>query len=782
MAFKKVFGRNELHEIVDIDAMKCIVKNWNKYEGLIVKNEENDYDYNPKLICQKYISNYKKAIPIKYNKSSKYPSKIGRWFCKGGIGIQSLPRIIRHTICKDLWLDLDFKNCHPVILETLCKKHGIKCEYLSYYISNRNTLLQEWSKTLEMSQEDVKTIFLSALNGNKTKYNITNWDVLLEEFNTIHKGISTLPEYSLIHEEVVSVNTKNIYAKSVNRILCQIENKCLETLYTNLNKRGLFNVVIDDVNYVCCALIFDGLQIPLNEMTKAFITEQNLTLMSSIIFNDTSFNLSITIKEFNEFLTLPDDYKNDIENEEDNFIENDVDAAQIIINKYGDFMTNCKNIRYIKNGDIWSSNTACIKSTLYNWIIKTSIKKVVGDKYVYYNRDKISINKCIDILLEIGFINNSEFITENLLKSKEYLPFINGVYSFRENKLLSYGDVPIQFFSQIDRNFPTHSTNSFNELMNRVIIPILPDEEERQYFFYCLARALAGKYEDKKWYVNRGSRNSGKGVVSKLLQNAFRVFVGIFNAGAFVSKKNENADDAKNLSWVVGKKDCRLIISNEVKEDVILNGVLIKSLSSGGDTILGRVNYQDEMEFLPQFMMMFMCNSLKGVEPADALENCEQFYCKSKFVKEEELIEGQPFLKLRNENIKELIERPDIVDAFTLYVLSHFKDSMTIPEIVKVSTDDMRRDMPLTLEQIILKCFRFSSNNKDRLFSEDIFTKISENGYLQSINPKDVASILIKCNIGTRTKNGLTNINKEKKSGYENIIYVGLNENENEDE
>jgi len=53
MSFKKVFQRNELHEVVNISVLKHIVKNWGKYESLIVKNNENDYDYNPKNICQK---------------------------------------------------------------------------------------------------------------------------------------------------------------------------------------------------------------------------------------------------------------------------------------------------------------------------------------------------------------------------------------------------------------------------------------------------------------------------------------------------------------------------------------------------------------------------------------------------------------------------------------------------------------------------------------------------------------------------------------------------------
>ena len=113
MSFKKVFKRNELHEVVNIAVLKEIVKNWDKYESRIVKNNDNDYDYNPKNICQKYLTLYNKTTTIQYSKSSKYPSKLGRWFCRKGIGIQSMPRVIRHTICEGLYIDLDFKKNSP---------------------------------------------------------------------------------------------------------------------------------------------------------------------------------------------------------------------------------------------------------------------------------------------------------------------------------------------------------------------------------------------------------------------------------------------------------------------------------------------------------------------------------------------------------------------------------------------------------------------------------------------------------------------------------------------
>ena len=61
--------------------------------------------------------------------------------------------------------------------------------------------------------------------------------------------------------------------------------------------------------------------------------------------------------------------------------------------------------------------------------------------------------------------------------------------------------------------------------MDKVIIPIYPDETERKYNAHIKSRALAGCYEDKKWYGYSGSRNSGKGTETGILRNAFGDFV-----------------------------------------------------------------------------------------------------------------------------------------------------------------------------------------------------------------------------------------------------------------
>ena len=179
------------------------------------------------------------------------------------------------------------------ILQSLCLKNKINCDYLTKCIDNRVNLLAEWGSILNYTKDEVKTILLCALNGNNTKYIIPEWDNILEEFKNIHKSIIALPAYETILKEVEDIERTNVNAKVVNRILCTIENDCLQSLYKTLDKKGLLNVVIDDCNYKVCSLIFDGLQIPLNSETENYCTTENFKILSSIIENETGFNLEI---------------------------------------------------------------------------------------------------------------------------------------------------------------------------------------------------------------------------------------------------------------------------------------------------------------------------------------------------------------------------------------------------------------------------------------------------------------------------------------------------------
>jgi len=452
----------------------------------------------------------------------------------------------------------------------------------------------------------------------------------------------------------------------------------------------------------------------------------------------------------------------------------DIGASEIVVNYYKESLIICKGILYVNDNDIWAYNEKQVNNLLIDMIGKLDIKFYGADrkrKY-QYNKSIKHIKDCIVCIKANKSIINDKFYDNMIKNNKFYLPFNDGIYSFKDKKLFKYNELPnIHFTYKINRNFPKFNKKDYKELMDRVIIPIYPNEDEKNYNAHIKARALAGCYEDKKWYGYSGSRNSGKGTETGILKNAFGDFVMEFNAKCLVLTKFVNPDSAKSLSWVVDKRNARIIISNEIDgdENTILNGAFIKTLASGGDTMEGRKNYQDEISFIPQFTMFLCYNKFYKVEPFDATENLEQFEYKSKFVERHELIEGVSFLKLKDDNIKDFIKEDRIIDAYTLYILNAFTDPrIKTPEVIKNSTEiNNGNNGSISVETFIIKNFKTTNDDKDRIHTETICDILNDNGY--KINIIETGKLMNRTGIGKYNK--YCNINKLRKSGYDYIKY-----------
>jgi len=168
---------------------------------------------------------------------------------------------------------------------------------------------------------------------------------------------------------------------------------------------------------------------------------------------------------------------------------------------------------------------------------------------------------------------------------------------------------------------------------------------------------------------------------------------------------------------------------------------------------------------------MFLCyNKFYEVVPADAKENLEQFEYKSKFVSKEELIPNTPFLKLRDDNIKDFIKEDRIIDAYTLYILNAFTNPrMHTPESVKISTSINNGETEITAETFILRNFITTTDSKDRLHTEDIKDILNDKGY--KIDVREAGRLVNRTGIGKY--NDKCNINKVRKGGFEYIKYMG---------
>jgi hypothetical protein len=766
--FIDIFGKDSLNEEFNRSALKYMLINWNDFESKCIEydNGENDSSYNPKMILERYLDRAKGSniIQVKYKKST-VSKKYGRWFAEGSLSIQNMPRKVRHTICKGIWIDLDFKNCHPVILEQLCNNFGIGFEYLKKYNTDRDGMLKAIMDVNKCDKDKAKRCILKILNGSKLEVDVPYWGPIKTEFMSIANYLASKKEYHSLYKIVKDNKDKNVQASTMNSILCYFENLCLEEFYKFLqNKR----VIIDNK----CCLIFDGLQVADTPQNRALLTSEFLEKASIHIYKKTGLKLDIIIKEFDEAIDLPEGYENTFE---DTYVieqGDDKSAAEYVIKKYKHIIKKCNGRMFVCNDGVWISDKKQVKTTLKNLVSNLDIRKEGLLSTLVYSRNKKAINDCVDIILADDSYTDNTFVDKLFYSNLYYLAYLNGIWSFKDRKLYTYEELPdVHFTKRINRDFNKgdkkymidgveQDLNYCKKLVyDKIINPILPVKEQRDYFLMCLSRALAGHFTDKKWYVAQGARDCGKGVLANLLEKAFQSYIGLFKSDNFLcTRVRVSGDEAKKLSWLVPLEFCRIALSSEIStgKDVKINGDLIKGFASGGDTQQARQNHKDEIDFKLQCMMFIYCNELVDVEPKDTLETLENFVFKSKFINEEKMNElkalnddNLEFFKLSDSTIKTWCENDYVIDAFTSIIFDHYKivrDNM--PVIMIPDNNIARGENKESLEMVCTKIFMKTSSKSDVMTSDDIIMKIHSYTSTSGITDKMVKSTLARLNLG----------------------------------
>jgi hypothetical protein len=208
-----------------------------------------------------------------------------------GNSIQSLQKDFRGFLLKNVTTDIDMKNAHPVILKYICKLNNIPCPNLSWYIDNREKVLEEFGI-------EGKTEFLKAVNDDKINRKIKNpfFKDFDKECKILQKKITELSCYKHIVNSVPIDRTNNIIGSAINRILCVYENKILQEVISICNKKQI----------EICALMFDGLMMYGNHYENTELLNEITDFVNSK-FED--LNMVFCYKEHSQQIQLPDDYQ-----------------------------------------------------------------------------------------------------------------------------------------------------------------------------------------------------------------------------------------------------------------------------------------------------------------------------------------------------------------------------------------------------------------------------------------------------------------------------------------
>lgn len=286
----------DLVESFDSDVLQYIVRNKDLKNKMRVSCFDNKKD--PFLMATRYLYQSRKGqICVRYRQNEGF----GRYYAVGGVGLQSLPREIRHSIASKYYDDIDISNAHPVILSFLAKARNSVTEFLDSYIANRDQLLSDLSTKNNISIEAAKTVILALINNGNKDYNALRdkpeWLVKFkEEMETIRSKFALGGTYEEHKRRRIKAGvTFNHKASYMNKLLCDFENNILQNMYKSLGSP------------TNCVLCFDGIMIPkeckydLREIESHVKAQLGINILLKVKPMNLGFDVPTNILAYNPF-------------------------------------------------------------------------------------------------------------------------------------------------------------------------------------------------------------------------------------------------------------------------------------------------------------------------------------------------------------------------------------------------------------------------------------------------------------------------------------------------
>lgn len=167
--------------------------------------------------------------------------------CPEEFSLILMSRKIRQTIADDMYADIDFVNCHPLIYWSFIKLDSYpEVATFKYYLDNRNEVLEECVQYNECTFDEAKQWFLKVLNGGDGRDDLLCTE-FMEKFqqavSIIHQHtvskIEAQEKYHEIRSYVIAKDgpdTFNLNCKIISCALLDIENQMREQLVIYLRK------------------------------------------------------------------------------------------------------------------------------------------------------------------------------------------------------------------------------------------------------------------------------------------------------------------------------------------------------------------------------------------------------------------------------------------------------------------------------------------------------------------------------------------------------------------
>lgn len=738
----KTFG-----ERVHLDRLRKIYANYDHLESIYKKKsdtrcqnlentDDNWQDYSIPHLLEAMLLRCEEQpdgtclYPVQYCESrlrSQNNIPGGRLYAKNGVSLQTIPKWIRHTLCHDLYHDIDVVNAHPTLLLQLLERWGHANDFPTLYrvVHSRSDLFNE-GKQHGFERDDVKLFIIQLMYGGSSKIPDAAWEplpwlrALQKEFIHAANIMSRYHEFQDLldviyrtehgtgdlHEDNV---THRMKFRLVSCVLQEIENHILHCCVSFLGEQ---EISVDEV-----VLCFDGLMVPQEQIMD--VDQVWLEALSSWVQQKMTWKVAFALKQMDRQVDLSDLQVTRVLRS----IESDVHACQVIKEVAGE------EIAYRAEGQLyskspttgkWQTGRDSFANNIQQYCRRIDLR-LDGKKYSH------NANGMRNIISVYEAQDDPNFPSRLGQGCRQKIFWNNGVYDFGMGTFRPVGPQDMTTVS-VPREYPEQAPPQ--EKLDHVEKTLFFDtlgEEQGRALLKILARAVAGHTEDKRWFVILGDRNSGKGVIEKALRVALGPeYVSTYNIKAF--RDTPHASDAEyELKWVYGLRWSRLAFSNEsIGKGHKLDANLIKQVVSGGDPIRLRVPHGMPFSITPQCTLVNNANEMSEVSAKDALETCVVFHCKAKYVDKRTFTsvaeeERPPFWRQGDPSLKQSLETEEMGNIVWHLLLRYYsRDLPELPESIQTEADLMKQEDGQDIDSVIDSIFEITGEESDFLSSSDV--------------------------------------------------------------
>ena len=311
------FPSQNYEVVVDLRACEYIRENLEHLEvgGLYDENRPTgkkvvDCKSEP-LLLMNFFEGFKRVKGTKWGKRIDTYSQNKtnpRRMTTSGTSLQGIPRVVRHTLCRENMVDYDIVNCHPILVENWCRSKGIACEHIESFNANRKERFAEVSRVMGWSKDETKTYMLRLTNGGGLQgmYN----EEILKKLDTLDWFPPFETQLYMIRKRVIDIYPElmkkaikakgasyyNLDGVTISYLLTNLENQILQILVNGCIKKKV----------KISSLIYDGFMAYKDTITNK---EELCEFLEAEVKSVCGYTVKIVEKEMTEGITIPEEYK-----------------------------------------------------------------------------------------------------------------------------------------------------------------------------------------------------------------------------------------------------------------------------------------------------------------------------------------------------------------------------------------------------------------------------------------------------------------------------------------